>query len=110
MEFLKTIKIEDNIYKVFYDSNLKAINYFCIVKDTDETDCLTLIYDNVKELYEVLTEESFKTNFEKIMSDIMSRDDSLEKHYVLIQTFKKGFWNDMVMTKFKDCEVNFIPQ
>jgi DNA-dependent RNA polymerase auxiliary subunit epsilon len=110
MEFIKTIKIEDMIYKVFYDKNLKAINYFCLVQETEETDCLTFIYDSVKELYDVLTEESFKENFESIVSDVMSREDSLERHFVLIQTFKKGFWNEMVMTKFKNCEVNFIQQ
>jgi hypothetical protein len=110
MEFLKTIKIKDNVYKVFYDKKLKAINYFCLVKDTDETDCLTFIYDNIKGLYNVLTEESFKDNFEEIVSYVMSRDDSLDEHYVIIQTFKKGFWNEMVKTKFKNCEVTFMPQ
>jgi len=110
MKFVKTIRIEDNVYKVFYDEILKAINYFCLVKDTGETDCLTFIYDSVKKLYDVLTEESFKKNFESIVSDVMFREDSLEKHLVVIQTFKKGFWHEMVMTKFKDCKVNFIQQ
>lgn len=107
MEFIKILKINGQEYHIFYDENINAFNYFCHVEG-GETDCLTLAYNNVKDVLAIPSIEYFKSNYEDIMQQALSKGELLGRKMIMIQSFANGFWEDMILTKFKDCKVSFI--
>lgn len=108
MEFIKILKRNNTTYHIFYDENLKAINYFIYVKETGETDCITLLYNNIKYAYDVLTEKSFRDKYEEIMDDVLSQEDRIMEGLLNYQVFPKGFWEDIILRKFKGCKMAFV--
>lgn len=107
MDFIKRFRMGNHVYHIFYDSNLKAINYFYYIKETGETGCISLFYDVIKNFYDILTEENFKNKYQEIMDDILNRKETVVQKILNEQVFPKGFWQEIILKKFRNCEIDF---
>lgn len=104
MEFLKDTDFFDLEGKAFYNSDANMIEIF--LKSTDKVICLGMLYSNMKKLFESLTIEKFKNDFEIIL-DIISEQDGLMDKVIIMQAFTINLW-DKVLDGFKNVNMGFI--
>lgn len=104
MEFLKDTDLFDLEGKAFYNSDANMIEIF--LKSTDKVICIGMLYSNMKKLFESLTIEKFKKDFE-IIFDIISEEDGLMDKVIIMQGFTIDFW-DKVLNGFKNINMDFI--
>lgn len=110
MEFIKMFMFDNVEYRVFYDKDLKVLNYFC--KYNNRTQCFSLKIDKFKELVDVNTEEDYKRKSEQIFKLIISQTIIDNIGYVgervISNTFDNDFWEKYVLTNFNNYKFELI--
>lgn len=109
MERLGLSRIGNNTYETFYNKNRRAIDYFYKDEENKDVICCTVIFDELKRVIKgVSTIKSFKRNYNNICKLVLLNEKLFER-VGDFQTFPIDVWEDCVMTRFKDIEVEFIP-
>ncbi|RHW60164.1 hypothetical protein DZC34_16145 [Clostridium botulinum] len=109
MEKLGVFKVVDNEYYAFYNNEMKNIDYF--YKDIENNDvlCISINFNVINEIIDIKTLIDFKIKYIELFKSLLFLPDDLASEYLNIQTFPMKFWEECVLTNFKNMKVIFIP-
>ncbi|AUM93899.1 TPA: hypothetical protein LA742_001286 [Clostridium botulinum] len=109
MEKLGIFKVVDNEYYAFYNNEMKNIDYF--YKDIENNDvlCISINFNVINKISDIKTLIDFKIKYIELFKNLLLLSDDLASEYLNIQTFPMKFWEECVLTNFKNMKIIFIP-